>query len=104
MRLWGFIKRLCGRAGRTFAAAPLLDRQCEARQTILGQVKRISECAGIESANNELVNGNCIIIGVLASGKGRVMRLRYLIGHLRASSQSHNSLGRETNHHLQRHE
>ena len=81
-----------------------LDGQTEVRQTILSQVERISESAGLEDANDQLMNGNCVIIGVLLSGKGNALRLRYLIGHLRASSQSRNSLGHETSHCLQHRE
>ena len=101
MRLWNFVKRLLVRGGAPVRCSAWLDRQCEARRTILSQVERISECAGLAEANDQLVNGNCVIIGVLLSGKGNALRLRYLIGHLRASCQSRNSLGHEMNHHLQ---
>ena len=104
MILWNFLKRRLVRGGAPVRCSAWLDRQCEDRQTVLGQVERISECAGIAEANNQLVNGNCVIIGLLLSGKGCALRPRYLIGHLRASSQSRNSLGHETNHHLQHHE
>jgi len=106
MKLWlpKFLRWFKTKGAVGVGSSAVLDRQCENRQAILSQVERISECAGIGAANDQLVNGNCVIISVLASGKGNVMRLRYLIGHLRASDQSRNSLGHETCHYLQNHE